>query len=154
MNLFRNKSVLWYIVPLIIIVTSCSSNLKYIKSEFELIKIEDNNFNLDKLGDGKILIYNGADVLHQMTGRLNIWINSKPLGQLKLNEYVIINLENNLYDFKVQHLDLVNMRSNHEIEITAETKIIRIEPTVFSNKVTITNEAPRNSENFKYMIGK
>ena len=149
MNIKLRISIL---VTIITVFMSCSSNLKVIQSEFDLLKFEEDNFGLDKLGNGKVLIYNGADVLHQATGRLNIWIDSQPLSQLKLKEYVIINLNEGSYKFKIQHIDVVNMRSNHNIKINKETKVIRVEPTVFSNKLTITNDLPKNSEKFKNIL--
>lgn len=135
-------------------LTSCALNLKPIKSDFILNKFDEDHIELDKLGNGKIMIYNGADILHQVTGRLNIWINNKPLGQFKLKEYVIINLNNGIYDLKVQHFDLVNMRSSHKVEITENTRVIRIEPTVFSNKVSMTNELPKKIEEYRLIEDK
>jgi len=107
---------------------------------------------LDKLGDGTILIYNGADILHKLdnTARLNIWIDNIPLGQIRPSEFVIINLKDGKYQFKALHIDLVNMRSTHDVEIDKNTKIIKIKPTITSNKLTVTNELPKRFEKFKY----
>tara|TARA_R110002167_G_scaffold197197_1_gene400236 strand:- start:110 stop:460 length:351 start_codon:yes stop_codon:yes gene_type:complete len=107
---------------------------------------------LERLGNGKILIYNGADVLHRLdnTARLNIWINEKALGQIRGGEYVIVDLKNGKYDFNVLHIDLLKMRSGHGVVIDDTTKVIRIEPTITSNKLTITNELPKRFEKFRY----
>ena len=63
------------------------------------------SIDLDQLGNGTILIYNGADILYKMvnTARLNIWINKKALGQIRAREYVIINLKKGEYEFKALH---------------------------------------------------
>ena len=148
----KSKSVL--LILIISAFYSCSSNLKVIQSEYNLLRLEDDVFNLNKLGNGKVLIYSGADILHQATGRLNIWIDGKPIGQLRLKEYLIVNLEEKSYNFKLQHIDVVNMRSNHKVVVTKETKIIRIEPTVFSNKLTVTNDFPDNIEKFFNVISR
>ncbi len=126
--------------------------LKPIPSEYTFIKTDIENVALDNLGNGNILIYNGANILHKLdnTARLNIWLDNKPMGQLRPSEYVIINLNNGNHQFKVLHIDVVNMRSEHEVEIDEDTKVINIKPTITSNKLEITNEFPSNFEKFKY----
>lgn len=140
-----------FIFSLILFLTSCA--LKPISSEYEFVKLDIEKIELEKLGNEKILIYNGADILHKIdnTGRLNILVENKALGQIRPGEYVIIILKSGKYEFKVRHIDLVNMRSEHNVEIDKETKVIRIEPTLTSNKLTITNELPKKFEKFKYM---
>lgn len=129
---------------------SCA--LKPITSEYTLIKTNIENVELNDLGNGNILIYNGANILHKMdnTARLNIWLDHKPLGQIRPSEYVIINLTNGKHHFKVLHIDVVNMRSEHEVEIDNETKVIKVKPTITSNKLELTNEFPKNFDKFKY----
>jgi len=130
------------------LLTSCA--LKPIPSEYKLINngIED----LEKLGDGTIMIYNGSNVLHKAdnTERLNIWINDKALGQLRGSEYVVIHLDEGVYKFDVLHLDMVNMRSTHEVTVDAQTKVIEIRPNLTSNKLEVTNEMPEKFYKFKY----
>ena len=134
----------------LLIFTSCA--LKPIKTEYTFIKTNIEKVELDQLGEGNILIYNGANILHKMdnTARLNIWIDNKPLGQIRPSEYVIINLKNGPNHFKVLHIDMFNMRSEQEIVVDSETKVIKIKPTVTSNKLEVTNELPSNFEKFKY----
>ena len=142
------KQIVFFFIFLLL--SSCG--LKSIPSEYTFVKTDFENVDLDKLGNGKVLIYNGADILHTIdnTSRLNIWIDEKPLGQLRASEYVIIDLKNGKYKFKALHLDMVNMRSTDEVEITESTKVIKIKPNLTSNKLTITNELPKNFQNFKY----
>jgi hypothetical protein len=131
---------------------ACSCGLKSIPSEYTFIKDSFEKVELNKLGNGKVLIYNGADILHKVdnTSRLNIWIDDKPLGQLRANSYIIIDLKKGKYKFKVLHLDMVNMRSVDEIEIDDKTKVIKIKPIITSNKLTITNKLPTNFDKFRY----
>jgi len=133
-----------------LLFTSCA--LKPITSEYTFIKTNIENVELNDLGNGNVLIYNGANILHKMdnTARLNIWLDNKPLGQIRPSEYVIINLKNGRHHFKVLHIDVVNMRSEHEVEIDNETKVVKIKPTITSNKLELTNEFPKNFEKFKY----
>lgn len=134
----------------ILLLTSCA--LKPIKSEYTFIKTNIENVEPNDLGNGNVLIYNGANILHKMdnTAKLNIWLNNKPLGQIRPSEYVIIYLKKGKHHFKVLHIDVVNMRSEHEVEIDNETKVIKIKPTLTSNKLELTNEFPDNFGKFKY----
>ena len=132
------------------LMSSCA--LKPITSDYIFSKADFEKIELEKLGNGKILIYNGADILHKLdnTARLNIWIKEKALGQIRSGQYVVIDLKNGKYEFKVLHIDIVNMRSINEVEIDDSTKVIRIEPTFASNKLTVTNQLPKRFEKFKY----
>lgn len=130
--------------------TSCA--LKPITSEYAFIKTDLEKVEIDKLGKGTVLIYNGANILHKIdnTARLNIWIDNKQLGQIRPNEYVIINLKYGKHQFKALHIDVVNMRSTHDVEINEKTKVIKIKPNLTSNRLTVTNELPKKFEKFKY----
>ncbi|GGD28751.1 hypothetical protein [Hyunsoonleella pacifica] len=136
----------------IIIFSSCA--LKPISSEYDFVPTNIDEINLSSLGNGKVLIYNGADILHKVdnTARLNVLINNKALGQVRPREYVVLNFKPGSYSFKLQHIDLVNMRSEHTVQVDGSTKVIRIEPTITSNKLTITNELPKKFEKFTYML--
>ncbi|GIQ57552.1 hypothetical protein Flavo103_06880 [Flavobacterium collinsii] len=139
------------ILPLIaFLVFSCG--LKSVPSEYTFIENGLVNVELSKLGNGKILIYNGAGFLYKMdnTGELNIWIDGKSLGQLRTNEYVVIDLEKGKRKFEILHFDVVNMGSKKEVEIDEHTKIIRIKPNLFSNRLSVTNKMPGNFAEFRY----
>ena len=142
------KNILLFFV--ILALTSCA--LKPTTSEYPFIKTDMQPIELDKLGDGTVLIYNGADILHKMdnTARLNISIDNKSLGQIRPSEYVIIHLENGKHEFNALHIDVVNMRSTHDVDIDPQTKVIKIKPNITSNKLTVTNALPEKFEKFKY----
>lgn len=131
-------------------LSSCA--LKPIPSQFNFVKTNLEVVSLDSLGNGTIMVYNGANFLHKIdnTARLNIWIDEKPLGQIRPSEYVIINLKDGKRLFKAVHIDMVKMSSLHDVVIDAETKVIEIKPTVTSNKLTVTNAFPEKFEKFKY----
>ncbi len=149
-HFLSKKSKPFILYSTILLFTSCA--LKPITSEFNFIKTDSGIVELDKLGNGNILIYNGANILHKIdnTARLNIWIDNKPLGQIRPSEYVIINLKDGKYRFEVLHIDVVNMRSEHDVEINRSTKTIKIKPNLTSNKLEITNELPEDFDKFRY----
>ncbi len=147
---FKIKNLI--ILLSVLLITSCG--LKPIAPEYTFVKTNFETVELEKLGQGTILIYNGADILHKVdnTARLNIWINDKALGQLKPSEYVILKLDEGNYKFRALHLDVVNMRSEHDVIIDEKTKVIKIKPNLTSNKLWITNELPIRFEKFKYAM--
>lgn len=132
-------------------LSSCA--LRSIESSYDYQKNKIENKELYNLGKGKILIYNGAGGAHKIdnTARLNLWIDGKPMGQFKANEFAIIELDNGLYEFELVHIDMFKFRSKHTYEIRDDTKVIRIEPTITSNNLTITNEFPKNIGDLKYV---
>lgn len=132
------------------ILTSCA--LRPLTSEYNGVEVKKGIAELSALGNGKILIYNGADILHKIdnTARLNIWIDDKALGQIRQKEYINLDLEDGEYSFKLLHIDIFKMRSKHDVEINTKTKVIRVEPTLASNKLTITNEFPDKFQKFEY----
>lgn len=129
-------------------LTLSSCALRTVPSDYASVKLDviDNN----TLGNGKVLIYNGAGILHKMdnTARLNIGLDGKSLGQIRPKEYVIVDLEKGKHEFTVLHIDMVNMRSKHPVEIDENTKVIKIEPTITSNKLTVTNILPEKFDQY------
>lgn len=135
------------------IILSSSCALRPIPSEHDFVKMEKENISLDELGEGNILIYNDANILHTSdnTSQLNIKIDGKNLGQLRAKDFVIIKLEEGKHLFNLTHLDLVNMRSEHEVTVTNTLKVIRVKPTVTSNKLEVVNQLPKNWKKYSYM---
>ncbi|MFB9053805.1 hypothetical protein ACFFVB_12030 [Formosa undariae] len=129
-----------------------SCGLKPISSEYTFVKTDIDHVNIDELGDGNVLIYSGANILHTVdnTARLNVWIDNIPLGQIRPSEYAILNFKPKAYQFKLLHIDFVNMKSEHTVEIDKNTKVIMIKPTVTSNKLEVTNQLPPKFEKYKY----
>jgi len=131
-------------------LNSCA--LQPIASQYDYHKNNIKNLTVDSLGNGKVLIYNGADALHTIdnTARLNVWIGDKALGQIRAREYIIVDLEKKDCNFNLLHLDMLKFKSEHNVFVQESTKVIRIEPTVSSNKLTVTNLLPRKFSKFHY----
>lgn len=145
------KTTTYLALIIAILFTSCG--LRPIPSEHALVQMNKEETTLDNLGNGTILIYNDANILHtgDNTSRLNIIMDGKNLGQLRAKDYVIVNLTNGKHTFNINHLDLVNMRSEHEVNVTEEVKVIMVKPTVTSNKLEVTNQLPGNWDKYGYM---
>ncbi|MDT0644256.1 hypothetical protein RM553_15570 [Zunongwangia sp. F363] len=139
------------LIFLSVTITSCA--LKPIPSEHNLVRKEKDDISLSGLGNGKILVYNDANIFHtgDNTARLNIQLDNKNLGQLRAKDFVVIDLENGKHVFNIRHIDVVNMRSEHEINVSDSVKVIRVKPTITSNKLEITNQLPNDWKQFHYM---
>ncbi|WP_340200329.1 hypothetical protein [Ascidiimonas sp. W6] len=147
----------WYsrpsrILVILVFLLSSSCALKPITSSYDFVPMPPEIIDLENLGNGIVLIHNGANILHKAdnTARLNVWINDKPMGQLRASEYVVLKLDKGTYSIRLLHIDLVNMRSTHEVAVDENTKVIRVKPTITSNKLTQPNELPKNFEKFSY----
>ena len=130
---------------------SCA--MKPIPSEHNLVMMDKEKVSLNELGNGTILIYNDANILHTAdnTSQLNIQLDGKNLGQLRAKDFAIVKLENGDHVFNLRHLDLVNMRSEHKIIVNDSLKVILVKPTVTSNKLEIVNQLPDNWDKYRYM---
>ena len=148
MKIFNRNIIKIALFASVLTLSSCA--LRSIPSDYTTVKLETVDTN--SLGNGKVLIYNGAGILHSIdnTARLNIWIGDKSLGQIRPKEYLIIDLAKGKYEFTALHIDMVNMRSKHQVEIDENTKVINIEPTITSNRLTVTNTLPNNFEKYVY----
>ena len=145
-------------VSVMLLLASCAPGpfipvLEPIASEYDLIKTDLSSAQLDQLGNGDVLIYNNASSLLEMGNqdRFNIWINGKALGQLRANEYVIVNLEKGNHQLKVQRGDsLVALKSSHDFEVDSNTKVVGISPIFVTNRLIRKNELPTQFEKFTY----
>lgn len=142
------------IVLLLMSLLSGCNTLKPIKTEFNLIKTFSSTVRVSDYGNGKILIYNGAGFWHKSdnSSTLNIWINGRALGQIRLYEYAIFYLLPDKYEFRITHKDIANFESSHTIIIDNKTSVINIKPTTTSNKVEITNEIPLGFDNYRNIL--
>ena len=144
-------------VSVMLLLASCAPGpfipvLEPIASEYDLIKTDLSSAQLDQLGNGDVLIYNNTNMLLKMDNedRFNIWINDKALGQLRANEYIIVNLEEGNHQLKVHRGNIVTLKSSHDFEVDSNTKIVGISPIFVTNRLIRKNELPTQFEKFTY----
>jgi len=137
------------LLPLLFL-TSCS--LQSITTEYDILIVEKEN-TTNNLGDGQIMIYSGADWKHRIdnSAKLNVWIDGKALGQLLPREYVIVKMKKGEHKISLLHKDIANFKSEHLFQIDKDTKILKVKPTITSNKAELTNELPKKWEVYEYM---
>ncbi len=135
----------------IFLSVSCAA-FKPVTSEYNFVKADTEEIDLDELGNGRVLIHNGSGFFREFFSgehQLTIWINGKALGRLNAKEYAIIDLAQETHQFKVMHPDFFG-KSFHDVKIDETTKVIEIVPG-FANRLTVTNRLPDRFEKFAYM---
>ena len=144
------------LLPVFVTLFLASCGLKPIAPEHQLIHVDNKNISLSDLGNGEVLIYNDANIFHTAdnTSRLNIILDEKNLGQLHAKKYAIVKIEEGKHFFNIKHLDVVSMKSDHVVDVTNSVKVIRVKPTMTSNKLEIVNELPDNWDKYSYMNSK
>lgn len=147
------KTIVNALLVFFMVAALSSCVLRPITSNYDYQKNRVEQVSLDSLGNGKLLIYNGAGFLHKVdiTASINMWVNKNPMGQIRAGEFAIVELGGGTYEFDLLHLDMFKFESNHSIAIDSTTKVIRIKPTAVSNDLTITNELPSNFSKFSYV---
>lgn len=86
------------------------------------------------------IFYNGSNAaLYGIdgSGRINLYLDGDSVGQLKINEYVILNLEPGLHRIKLVHKDLMEFTSYHEIDSKADNTFVKLYSKPISNGVDI-----------------
>ncbi len=149
-NFFRTIGKLLIITPFIICLSSCGLNS--ITSEYSFEDLYMKDVSLEKLGDGKVMFYNNVNLMHTLdnTGRLNVWIDDKPAGQIRGGEYIIYKVDIGKHKVRLLHIDMANIRSSHEFYVDETTKVVKIKATIVSNDFSVTNILPDNFSKFKH----
>jgi|SRR5690606_24988336 len=147
------KKITISILSIFITSLFISCAMKPIPSEYPLVMMGKEKVSLSELGNGTILIYNDANILHTAdnTSQLNVVLDGKNLGQLRAKDFAIVKLGNGDHVFNLRHLDMVNMRSEHKVTVTDSLKVIMVKPTITSNKLEVTNVLPANWDKYRYM---
>ena len=126
------------IILLSFAICSSSCALSSITSDYNFENSNMQEVSLAKLGDGKVLVYNDVNFMHTLdnTGRVNVWIDDKPAGQIRASEYIIYTLSPGKHQIRLLHVDVVNIRSSHEISVENATKVVKIKATSVSKSIS------------------
>jgi hypothetical protein len=139
------------LLPLLPVISSCS--IKPILSEKEYVRMSRYEVSLEELGNGRVMIYNGhyycPAITCGTTTKINVLINNESYGQINYGEYFIIDLGLGTKSFHLEHVNFWKAKSDHEITIDENTKVLKLIPTDFSHKLIITNELPPDLRYFK-----
>lgn len=138
------------LILLSLFINSCG--VKKIISEKNYTYTPKHNINIENLGNGKILFFNGEYycplIECGIKTKMNVHFNNISFGQINYGEYFIVEMDYGEYDVQLKHRDVFNMKSKHKIIINANTKVIKLKPTAFSNSIKIVNELPKEFKFF------
>lgn len=100
----------------------------------------------------KVIVYNDSNKLLygiDNSGKINIHLNGKGVGQLKIGQYVVLAIEKGEHAFDLLHRDLVNFSSSHKINFTESPTYLKIFAKVTSNGAEIVEKPENFEEKFK-----
>lgn len=154
MKISKISLIVVLLLNTIFILQSCS--IKPIVSEVNYVNLPNYEVDLGKLGNGRIMIYNGhyycPIITCGTTTKVNVLLNNKSLGQINYGEYFIVDVGIGVYNFHLEHKEFIKFKSDHEIKIDENTKVLKLVPTNFSNKLIITNKLPEALPYFKQLF--
>lgn len=100
----------------------------------------------------KVIIFNSSNKLlygPDGTGKINISLNEKSIGQLNIGEYLVLELAQGSHTINLLHKDIVLFRSEHEVIITDESKFIKIYAKLTSNGLELVEEPKDFKEKYR-----
>ncbi|PND40210.1 hypothetical protein C1O66_02170 [Paucibacter aquatile] len=71
------------------------------------------------------------------TGRINIAVNGKGLGQVHVGEFLATLLPFGTYEITLVHQDMVNFESKHQLVVNTPHKLVAVFPTITSNTLEV-----------------
>ena len=134
-----------YFILFLVSIFLCSCGIHTIKPEYNM---PDQNIqaNLDK-GKTRVIFFNDSNsILYGLDGsdKINIKLNDKAVGSLKIGDYVQIFLEQGAYDLYLAHWDLVTLESTYKINIGKDDVYIQVYSQTTSTAYQIVDELPEN----------
>lgn len=93
----------------------------------------------------RLVVYNGSNKLlfgMDYTGRVNIWLDGKALGGPDIGEYLQVQVPRGKHQFKLVHLDLVEIKSVHEVDLQDDPTFMEVYATPVSNAFKLHPELP------------
>jgi len=106
--------------------------------------------NNDK--QAKLIVFNDSNKLMyglDNSGKINIHLNGKGVGQLKIGEYVILSVEKGNNTIDLLHKDIVNFSSSHQIIVSESPTHLKIYAKVTSNGAEIVQKPNSFESKFK-----
>ncbi len=96
-------------------------------------------------GKTKVIFFNGSNFfLHglDMTDKIDIVINNKNVGSIRLGEYVVIDLIPGKYQMKLTHYDIGTFSDEYTLEVIEGEMYIKVYNGLISTKFKIVEKLP------------
>lgn len=101
---------------------------------------------------GKLVLFNDSNrLMYGMdgSGKINIHLNGKGVGQLRIGEYVILDVAKGAHKLDLLHVDLMTFKSSHDLEIAKDEEYVKIYAKMTSNGVEIVEKPVDFEAKFK-----
>jgi hypothetical protein len=137
------KSAGYSLLFIFVLLSLCSCGIHTIKPEFNL---PDQNLhsNIDK-NKTRVIFFNDSNmVIYGLdgSGKINVKLNGKALGSLKIHNYVQIYLDGGSYDLILAHWDMVTFESKYQINIGGDNVYIQVYSQPTSTAYQLVSELP------------
>lgn len=94
-----------------------------------------------------VVIFNSSNTLfydRDTSGKMNISINGKGVGQLKIGEFLVLELDRGLHKVQLTHQDIFKIESTHTLHTRRRVHYIDVYAQPFSNGFKHAKRIPRN----------
>lgn len=91
-----------------------------------------------------ILFNNSSKLMYGLdsTGRINVRLNGKAVGGPNIGEYVMLQIPKGRHRLQLSHLDLIEFKSEHDIEAADDPLIVEMAATPISNSIQVHKKLP------------
>lgn len=99
-------------------------------------------------GESKVLFFNNSNKLLfgiDNTGKVGIYVDGKGLGVLQIGQYVQISLPRGPHRIELVHVDIVEFRSSHSLEVGSEAAYVEVFATPVSNDLNVFSSLPEGN---------
>lgn len=115
-----------------------------IQSELPLLAV-DLEQRSTQSGEVVMILFNNSSKLMyglDSTGRINVRLNGKAVGGPNIGEYVMLQIPKSKHRLLLSHLDLIEFKSEHDIEAADDQLIVEMAATPISNSIQIHKKLP------------
>ncbi|MDR0196567.1 MAG: hypothetical protein LBI73_15735 [Myroides sp.] len=137
-----------------LVLTSCMG-VKPVVSDYEIFYERSKGILESELGNGRVLFFNGGYFITTYTPlkatMINLKLNGKNVPTTQLGEFFVLRLGYGEYEFETEVRDVVWKRSKYQIEITPDTKLVKLMPSGIGRNVKVVKRLPDYFRNYRYV---
>jgi hypothetical protein len=129
--------------------------VKPVVSDYEIFYERAKGIVVSELGNGRVLFFNGGYYAPSYTPikstMLNLKLNGKNVPTTQIGEFFILRLEYGEYEFETEVRDIVWKRTKYKIQITPNTKLVKLIPGGIGKNVKIADDLPDYFYKYRYV---
>lgn len=103
-------------------------------------------------GLSRVTFFNDSNALMfgpDGSGVMNIFVDGKGVGQLRIREYTTIELPHGEHLVELSHKDVFMFRSEHRLSFSGQQVFVKVNATVLSNEAEIVSKPTDLSSKFR-----